>query len=246
MVVNAFQESLEKASVKSLSLTRLQTYCLVLHLALFMLCGCGVTVYRDGFDSTAIGQPPGPPQIGTSSINGDVLIAENPTNDVSPDRWLELRRPSATGTLGEYVGTFKERVTATGRVRLLGYIPAFAPAVMSVHFEALGPASPLTLLHIDLLADGKIRVNDSTIVGTYQFDTIISFSVRFNLGGASPSATLNITDGVHDASAAVAIPASPAGFGLGQVRIVTAFEGVNSAAGQFLVNEVVATKPRSD
>ncbi|MDJ0719734.1 MAG: hypothetical protein QNJ54_36850 [Prochloraceae cyanobacterium] len=240
----AFDEYLGRVEIKSLGLKRLPTYLVVLLLSLIVLLyGCGASVvYQDRFDSTPVGSPPGPPEIGISRVSGQVLIAENPINDVSPDRWLQLKRVSPVGTLAEYVGQLESPVTAGGNVALVGYIPAFAPITMSVYFDTPDFAPPLTLLHIDLLADGQIRVNDSTVEGTYEFDTSIAFLVGFNLDASTPTATLLVRGGAEDASATVEIPAAAAGFGLGRVRILTPFEGVSSPPGQFFINEVVATR----
>ena len=216
---------------------------LVLHLSLIVLYGCGASVvYRDSFDSTAIGEPPGPPQIGTSSVAGDVLIAENPINDVSPDRWLQLKRVSPVGTPAEYLATLAEPVTTGGNVALVGYIPDFAPITMSVYFESPDLPGPVRrLLHIDLV-DGNIRVNDSTVEGTYELDTSVAFLVGFDLGASPPTATLLVRGGAEDASATVEIPAAAAGLGLSRVRVEAPFETVESPPGRFFINEVVATR----
>lgn len=239
----AFDEYLEQVDIKSLRLKKFRTHLVLLQLLLIGLCGCGTSVvYRDSFDSTPIGEPPGPPQIGSSSVSGDVLIAENPINDVSPDRWLQLKRVDPVGTLAEYVATLEEPMTAGGNVALLGLIPAFAPITMSVYFDPPDFAPSLTLLHIDLRPDGNIRVNDSTVEGTYEFDTSVAFLVGFDLDASPPTATLLVRGGAEDASATVEIPAAAAGFGLGRVRILTPFEGVGSPPGRFFINEVVATR----
>lgn len=200
-------------------------------------------MYQDNFDATPIGEAPGPPQVGTSQISGDVQIAENPLNDVSSDRWLQLQRTDPL-TLAVYEGTFEEDITdETGTVTLLGYIPEFAPVTMSVYFDtpAVAPDG-LELLHIDLLDDGNIRVNDSDVLGTYEFDTTVVFLVSFDLESTPPTATLLVRGGGDDASTTVEIPAAVAGFGLGKVRLEAPFEGVDSPAGRFLVNDVTARR----
>jgi hypothetical protein len=225
---------------------RFRSYLVVLQLSLIVLSGCGVSfVYQDRFDSTPIGEPPGPPEIGTSSVSGDVRIAPDPFDVMSPDHWLQLRRVAPLA-LGEYVATLAVPVTAgAGTVALVGYIPASAPITMSVYFDTPAFAPSLTLLHIDLLPNRNIRVNDSTVEGTYVFDHSVGFLVSFDLGASPPTATLLIRGGGEDASATVEIPAPVAGFGLGRVRLVAPFEGINSPPGRFLINEVIATRPTS-
>ena len=123
-----------------------------------------------------------------------------------------------------------------------GYIPAFAPVTMSVYFDTPAVAPQLTLLHIDLAADGKIRVNDSTVAGTYNLDTSVVFWIQFNLGASPPTATILVTGGAQDASAEVEIPGALASFGLGRIRMETPFEGIGSAPGRFFINDVDATR----
>lgn len=216
----------------------------LLLLSLVPLSSCGVSVvYRDTFDTTAIGQPPGPPKIGLSTADGDTVVIANPEDPASSDRWLELERNSPTGPLAQYVGTFEETITAGGSVNLVGYVPQSSPVTMSVYYVT--PASApqdLTLLHIDLLPNGNIRVNDNSIEGTYKFDQTVGFFVGFDLEANPPTATVLVRGGAEDASVDVEIPAAIANFGLGKVRVETPFEGVNAPQGKFFLNEIVATK----
>ena len=212
--------------------------CLVM-LLLILMCGCqsGMVVYLDTFDSTALGEPPGPPQIGTSIVIGDVRIAQNPINDISPDRWLQLKR-TAPFELATYEGTLEETVTAeTGTVTLVGYIPNFAPSTMSVYFDPpdLAPDG-VQLLHIDLRDNGNILLNDSEVLGTYEFDTLVAFLVRFDLADTPPTATLVVRGGGDDANATVEIPSPVASFGLGKIRLETPLA---ENPGLFLVDDVI-------
>jgi hypothetical protein len=115
--------------------------------------------------------------------------------------------------------------------------------MMTVFFEPQPPAPPDPLLHIDLHPDGTIHVNDSTVAGTFKFDNLVGYFVTFDLTGTSPNATILIRGGGNDASLTVSVPASAAHFGLGRVRIVAPFEGVNAPNGAFLVNDIIATTP---
>lgn len=243
----ARDEYLDKVDIKSLPRKRFRTYSVVLLLSLFVLCGCGGrVVYKDDFDSTPIGVPPGPPEIGTSSVDGDVLIAENPINDVSPDRWLQLKRNQPFGVQGLYDAMLKEPMIEGGNVALVGYIPSWAPVRMEVYFETpdipLPPSGRRLLLHIDLLRDGNIRLNDSTNEGTYEFDTSIAFLVGFDLDASPPTATVLVKGGGEDASTTVEISSDAAEFGLDRVRFNTDFGNPDFDQGRFFINEVVATR----
>jgi hypothetical protein len=211
--------------------------------ALLVLYGCGATVYLDKFDPAAVGQPPAPPAVGTSTTSGEVVVAANPQDPGSTDRWLRLARPVPTQAGGEYVGTLTETLTTKASVALVGYIPKVSPIMMTVFFEPRAPAPPVPLLHIDLLPNGNIRLNDSTIAGTFKFDTLIGFSVSFDLNAAGPKASVLIRGGGNDASIDVPVPVNAASFGLGRIRVLAPFEGVNAPAGAFLVNDLLATRP---
>lgn len=228
----------------SLRAMRRRAIMVILPVLLIGVNGCGATViYRDSFNTPAVGQPPGQAEIGTATASGDARIAAHPQDPASSDRWLRLARPVATQPGGEYVGTFTEQVlNDNGSVSLVGYIPAASKMMMSVFFEVAPPGPPGPFLHIDLLEDGTIRVNDSTLVGTYEFDTLIAFVIGFELEGAQPVANILIRGGGEDASLTVPVPGSIAGFGLGRVRVFAPFEGVNAPPGAFLVNDVVATR----
>ena len=220
--------------------------CLTALPALLVLCGCGATVYLDKFDAAPAGQPPAPPAEGTSAVSGSAVVAVNPQNPGSTDRWLRLARPVATQAGGEYIGTLTETLTNTkASVSLVGFIPKASPIMMTIFFEPKAPAPPIPLLHIDLLPNGNIRLNDSTIAGSFAFDTLIGFVVNFDLTGPAPKASILIRGGGNDASTDVPVPANAASFGLGRIRVVAPFEGVNAPAGAFLVNDLLATRPNN-
>ena len=207
------------------------------------LSGCGTTVFLDKLEAPAINQQPSAPAVGTSTTGGDARIVANPQNASSSDRWLRLGRQVPTQPGGGYIGTFTENVTNTkASVALVGFIPKSSPIMMTVFFEPKPPAPPAALLHIDLLPDGRIRINDTTFAGTYKFDTLIGFSVGFNLAGSAPSASVVVRGGGDDAGIDVPISPNIAQFGLGRVRVFAPFEGVNAPAGAFFVNEIFASR----
>lgn len=211
---------------------------------LFVLGGCATTVYLDKFDAAAVGQAPAPPTTGTSAIAGAAVIAANPQNSGSTDRWLQLSRTVATEGGGQYIGTFTQNVVnKRASVDLVGFVPSSSPIMMTVFFEPQPPAPPAPLLHVDLLPNGNIRLNDTTVAGTFKFDTLVGFFINFDLENASPTASVLIRGGGNDASLTVPVPTSAAKFGIGRVRIFAPFEGVNAPNGAFLVNDLVATTP---
>ena len=114
--------------------------------------------------------------------------------------------------------------------------------MLTVFFEPRAPLPQIPLMHIDLLPNGNIRVNDSTVAGTFKFDTLVGFFINFDLTSSAPTAEILVRGGATDASLTVPVPVNAANFGLGRVRIVAPFEGVNAPNGSFLVNDIIATK----
>jgi hypothetical protein len=231
--------------IKSISSNSFRAWLVILLLAFVVLSGCSQnSIYRDKFDSQPIGGLPAQPDIGSSTVSGDVLIAENPMNDISSDRWLQLKRVGGLD-LAEYRATPSEPLSLgdRGSVEFSGYIPSFAPAQMTVVFETQDIEPQFALFHIDLLPNGDIRVSDNTVIGTYAFDSSISFSIDFDLSSSPPTATILVEGEAGDATLTVDIPGENIpGFGLGHVKFFTSFEGETSPSGQFLINQVVVNK----
>lgn len=209
-----------------------------------LLGGCGTTVLLDNFNTGAIGASPSQPSTGSSTVSGSAVIAAHPQTPASADHWLRLSRTSATQAGGEYIGSFTQNLTKSKvSVDLVGFVPQSAPIMMTVFFEPKAPLPQIPLMHIDLLPNGNIRVNDSQVVGTFKFDNLVGFFINFDLTGSSPTAEILIRGGGTDASTTIAVPVNAANFGLGRVRIVAPFEGVNAPNGSFLVNDIIAIKP---
>ena len=212
---------------------------------LLALSGCGTTIFLDKFDAAAVGAPPAPPSTGTSTFSSsNVVIASNPQNAGSADRWLRLSRTVATQGGGQYIGNFTQNVSKKkGSIDLVGFIPQSSKIMMTVFFES-GPAPNAPLLHIDLMPAGEIRINDTQVVGTFKFDHLIGFFITFDLTGTSPNAEILIRGGGNDAALNVPISSpNSANFGFGRVRILAPFEGENAPNGAFLVNDIIATTP---
>ena len=211
-------------------------------LSLAILGGCNSSfVYLDKFDSTATGSPPAQPQVGTSTISGNVIVVADPTNTNAAEHWLQLTRTAPTAT-ASYIGTLKTPVTAKGGVDFVGYVPSSSPIDLSVYFlPAAGPQGA-PLLHVDLLPNGNIRLNDSDVVGTYKFDHLVGFFITFDLQASPPTATVFIRGGGQDASKTVPVPPSLAGFGFGKIQVDAPFEGINAKPARLLIDEVIATR----
>jgi hypothetical protein len=211
---------------------------------LLTLCGCG-TIFLDKFDSGAVGHPPAPPAKGASTSSpANVVIAANPQNSGSQDRWLRLSRTVATQGGGQYTGTFTQNlINKKGSVNLVGFIPQSSKIMMSVFLES-GPPPNAPLLHIDLLPNGKIRINDNQVVGDFKFNHLIGFFINIDPTGELPNAEILIRGGGNDAALTVPIsPPNSAKFGFGQIRILAPFEGENAPNGAFFVNDIIATTP---
>jgi hypothetical protein len=233
---------LEAASTGKFVLRVPLTLCaMIAVLSLAILTGCNATtVYLDKFDSPT-GSPPAQPQVGTSTISGSVVVVADPTNTNAADHWLQLTRPAATST-ASYIGTLKSPVTAKGGINFVGFVPSTSPIDLSVYFLPANGPQGAPLLHVDLLPNKNIRLNDSEVVGTYQFDHLVGFFITFDLKASPPTATVLIRGGAQDASKTVPVPPSLAGFGFGKIQVDAPFEGVNAPPGKILINDVIATR----
>ena len=214
---------------------------------LLILSGCNTTsVYLDKFDSSSPGSAPAQPQVGTSTVSGNIVVAADPTNTNAADHWLQLTRTAPNAT-ASYIGTLTAPVTAKGGMNLVAYVPSAtqtsSPIDVSVYFMTPPSGPPgAPLLHVDLLPDGNIRLNDSEVVGTFKFDHLVGFFISFDLKASPPTATVLIRGGGQDASKTVQVPPSLAGFGFGKIQVDAPFEGVNAKNGKFFINELVGTK----
>lgn len=213
-------------------------------LSIAVLSGCNTTsLYLDTF-SSATGSPPAQPQIGTSTVSGNVIVYPDPTGTNAAAHWLQLTRPAPTET-ASYIGTLKASVTAKGGINFVAYVPSTSPIDVSVYFEPSSGPQGAPLLHVDLLPNGNIRLNDSNVVGTFKFDHLVGFFISFDLQASPPTATVLIRGGGQDASTTVPVPTSLAGFGFGKIEVDAPFEGVKAPSGYFFINEVVATRASS-
>jgi hypothetical protein len=217
-------------------------WAVIVLLSIAIISGCNTTsAYLDTFDSTPTGSPPQQPQIGTSTVNGNVIVEGDPTNTNGADHWLQLTRPMPTET-ASYIGTLKTPITAKGGIDFVSYVPSTSPIDVSVFFEPSSGPQGAPLLHVDLLPNGNIRLNDSNVVGTFQFDHPVGFFITFDLKASPPTATVLIRGGGQDASTTVPVPASLAGFGFGKIEVDAPFEGIKAKCGYFFINEFVATR----
>jgi hypothetical protein len=219
---------------------------------LLILGGCAKTIYLDKFDTAAVGQPPAVPGTGTSTHSGAPLavIAASPLNPDSSDRWLRLSRTNPVDGGGQYSGTFIQNVTQKkAGVNLVGFVPKSSKIMMTVHFESGPPQAGIPLFHIDLLPNGSnpdtgiIRVDDEINAGTFKFDHLVGFFIGFDLTASPPIANILVRGGASDASLDFELPPNAATRGIGRVRVVAPFEGVNAPNGSFLVNDIIATTP---
>ena len=203
------------------------------------LCGCeGELVFREAFNDAPLGSPPGVPAIGSATFSGSVSIVADPVDGDATDRWLKLARPAPLA-LSEYIGTFEHVIDRTATAAFVAYVPENAPIAQSTYFETpVVGSSAFSLLHIDLLPDGNIRINDSDIVGTYELGTVVGFLVSFDLAASPPVANILVRGGGEDASTTVPLENAIVGFGLGRIRYFAGFAGVNAPSGHFLVDEV--------
>jgi len=205
----------------------------------FALGGCGTTVYLDKFNQGALAQPPPQPEIGTSASTQNVFVAPHPQQPGSADRWLKIARTVAKEGGGQYTATLSQSIVEQkGSFDFVAFMPSSSRVTLTAFFES---SQGIPLLHIDLMPDGNIRLDDLKIIGTYARDKPVAFLVNFNLQTGTPRATIHIRGGAKDANVTHRLDSQARTRGVGRVRIFAPFEGINAPNGDFLVNDIIAT-----
>jgi hypothetical protein len=174
--------------------------------AMVLLAGCSdATLFRSNFDETAIDQPPAATQgVGTAAVAGppgSVLVVAAPAG--LNGKWLRLRRPNADTGFPEFQGILSQ-VRGEGRYTFsaIMFMPAGA-GTTTIQFEQLTPSN--SFLHLDLLPDNQVRIddNETTKFGTFPrdqpfivqvtLDTTSTPKAHFVLSGAGASGIADYT-----------------------------------------------------
>jgi hypothetical protein len=128
---------------------------------LFLPACTGKILFQSNFDSMPEEQPPAAAQqVGTASTHGSVVVILPP---VTPSgRWVKIDRPSADSDIAGFQGNFP---AMGGEGEYTFSTTVFMPTgagVATIQFERFGqPVSDVaSFLHLDLMSDNKVRIDD--------------------------------------------------------------------------------------
>jgi hypothetical protein len=210
-----------------------------------LLAGCSDdTLFRSNFDETAIDQPPAAMQgVGTAAVSGptgSVLVVAAPGG--LNGKWLRLRRPNADSGFPEFQGILSQ-VRGEGRYTFsaIMFMPAGAEKLTAtIQFEQLTPSND-RFLHLDLLPDNQVRIddNETTKFGTFPRDQ--PFIVQVTLDATStPNAHFVLSGAGASGIADYTIQPSLQQFArqFGAIRLLIGFPHI----GEYYATTVVITR----
>ena len=192
-----------------------------------------VTLFKSNFDATAVNQPPSPTQaVGTASIDGpagSVLVVAAPPNAQPSGKWLQISRPT-----GPQVASFQGKLTqqpgnGTYVFSTALFMPQNNSGVATIQFEPFNQpvTSPSGFLHLDFLANNRVRIDDddSTVFGQFPRNQVFLVQVTLNINGTSPNASIILSGaGASGQADRTVIPAlRPQALQFGAVRIWMGF-----------------------
>jgi hypothetical protein len=127
------------------------------------------TLFQSNFDQTPVGQPPAhAQQVGTANTAGppgSVVVVASPVQ--TGGRWVQVSRPNDPVTIVAFQGNFS-KFAGDGKYTFDAtlFIPT-GQAVASVQFEQFNQPAANSFngfLHLDLLQNGTVRVDDRPVV----------------------------------------------------------------------------------
>ncbi len=151
----------------------------------------GKIVFQSNFDAMPKNQPPASAQqVGSSAIHGSVIVILPP---VTPSgKWVEISRPSADSNIAGFQGNFP---AMGGEGEYTFSATVFMPAgsgVATIQFERFGqPVSDVaSFLHLDLMPDNKVRIDDddASKFGSFPRDQPFVVQVTLSITPASTTA----------------------------------------------------------
>jgi hypothetical protein len=165
----------------------------VLLAAALLLSGCGQeTLFQSDFDQTPAGQPPAHEQkVGTAGVHGpagSVVVVAPP---VTPSgQWVRISRPAPDSGVASFQGSFAEPRGAGEYVFTATLLVPSRSGAATIQFEPFGqPVSRLEgFLHIDLMPDGTLRIDDQedSRFGTFPHDQPFVVQVTLHTAASPP------------------------------------------------------------
>jgi hypothetical protein len=213
-----------------------------------MLFGCTTTTLLEvRFDADTPGAPPSVTQaLGTVVVElgaGSVVVVDTPASDVTPanKKWARISHPTRITPETSMIARMPGGPTGNGSfsVTTLLYVPT-GEAVPTIQLETIELGSgPASFLHVDLLADGSLRINDAaTSFGHYPHDQPFLLSIQLDVDDTGATARVAPVGAEASGSAEVPIPAPSLARLFGAVRIWMGFQ----FGGTFFADDVVVVE----
>ncbi len=205
--------------------------------ALLLIAGCAAeTLFRSSFDATPDNQPPAPAQpVGTASVDGpagSVVVLPPP---VTPSgKWVKISRPTADSPVAGLQGNL---IASRGDGRYTFSTTVFMPAgsgVATIQFERFGQptSTPSGFLHLDLMPDNRVRIDDDegTTFGSFPRNQAFIVQVTLDINATAPSAHIALGGAGASGTADRAIlpPLRPLARQFGAVRLWMGFPHTGS------------------
>lgn len=158
--------------------------------ALFLLTGCGETLFHSNFDPTPVGQPPATVQdVGTANIEGppgSVIVIAPPV--LPSGKWVQVSRPTGPAVAG-LQGKFAQfRGDGVYTVSATMFMTSDS-GIATVQFETFtDPAR--AFLHLDFTQDNQVRIDDNegTKFGSFPRGQPFIVQVTLNINASASTA----------------------------------------------------------
>lgn len=207
-----------------------------------ILGACDTELLAARFGGDAPGTPPGAIQeLGTLSFDeggGSVLVVERPAQGVNTTNWAHVSHPTAD-TPATSLRVVMDELAGDGSftVSALLWVPA-GGAITTVQLEPFGrpDSSYLSFLHVDLLPDGTLRIDDGPeTFGHYPHEQVFILAIELEVNATGALATVAPSGSGTSGSQDVVIAETGMARHFGAVRLWMS----SPQAGDFYVDNVL-------
>ena len=210
-----------------------------------LLGACTTTTLLEvRFDADTPGAPPSTTQaLGTVIVEpgaGSVVVVDTPASDVAAGKWARVSHPTPITPETSMIAMLPQGPVGEGSfsVTALLYVPT-GEAVPTIQLETIQIGSgPASFLHVDLLTDGTLRIDDAMTFGHYPHDQPFLLSIQLEIGPAGATAHVAPVGAGTSGSADVPIAAPNLARLFGAVRIWMGYQ----FGGSFFVDDVLVVK----
>lgn len=217
-------------------------------LSTLLLGGCTSTPLLEvRFDDDTPGMPPSTTQqLGTLQLEngaGSIVVVETPRRDVTPPdkRWARLSHPTP-GTPQTSLRASLPAPAGLGDITVstLLYVPSdgSVPTIQLEPFAVPG-SSDASILHVDLLTDGTLRIDDRPeTFGRFPHDRVFMLSIHLDVTETGATARVAPVGAGTRGSSVVEIATHGLAQQLGAVRVWMG----DPLGGQLYVDDLVVVK----